>query len=109
MRRDQLEHAIRTACQSIQQTEIIVVGSQAMRLTGPQEDQRRSPKVSGHHATDNASVAAAWRRREERLDDLVKPEAHSLVDAAQPATRHSWSRTGAVTQTNNPPMPPRVR
>ncbi len=30
MRRDQLEHAIRTACQSIQQREIIVVGSPAI-------------------------------------------------------------------------------
>lgn len=30
MRRDQLEHAIRTACQIIQQTEVIVVGSQAI-------------------------------------------------------------------------------
>jgi hypothetical protein len=29
MRRDQLEHAIRTACQIIQQPEAIVVGSQA--------------------------------------------------------------------------------
>jgi hypothetical protein len=30
MRRDQLEHAIRTACQIIQQPEVIVVGSQAI-------------------------------------------------------------------------------
>ena len=30
MRRDQLEHAIRTACQIIQQHEVIVVGSQAI-------------------------------------------------------------------------------
>ncbi len=30
MRRDQLEHAIRTACQILQQSEVIVVGSQAI-------------------------------------------------------------------------------
>ena len=30
MRRDQLEHAIRTACQIIHQSEVIVVGSQAI-------------------------------------------------------------------------------
>src|SRR5665811_1313552 len=30
MRRDQLEHAIRAACQIIDQTEVIVVGSQAI-------------------------------------------------------------------------------
>lgn len=30
MRRDQLEHAIRAACQIIQQSEVIVVGSQAI-------------------------------------------------------------------------------
>ena len=30
MRRDQLEHAIRTACQIIEQPEVIVVGSQAI-------------------------------------------------------------------------------
>jgi hypothetical protein len=30
MRRNQLEHAIRTACQIIRQSEVIVVGSQAI-------------------------------------------------------------------------------
>jgi hypothetical protein len=30
MRRDQLEHAIRAACQIIQHSEVIVVGSQAI-------------------------------------------------------------------------------
>ena len=30
MRRDQLEHAIRTACQIIERPEVIVVGSQAI-------------------------------------------------------------------------------
>lgn len=38
MRRDQLEHAIRTACQVIERSEVIVVGSQAILGTFP-EDQ----------------------------------------------------------------------
>lgn len=38
MRRDQLEHAIRTACQIIDRSEVIVVGSQAILGTFP-EDQ----------------------------------------------------------------------
>ncbi|MEU4361217.1 DUF6036 family nucleotidyltransferase [Promicromonospora sp. NPDC023987] len=38
MRRDQLEHAIRTACQIIEHPEIIVVGSQAILGTFREED-----------------------------------------------------------------------
>ncbi|MBK5232264.1 MAG: hypothetical protein JJE13_04710 [Thermoleophilia bacterium] len=38
MRRDQLEHAIRTACQIIGQTEVIVVGSQSILGTYREED-----------------------------------------------------------------------
>lgn len=38
MRRDQLEHAIRTACQIIQQSEVIVVGSQAILGTYDQDE-----------------------------------------------------------------------
>lgn len=49
MRRDQLEHAIRTACQIIQQPEVIVVGSQAILGTYdesqlPAERQHRSAR-----------------------------------------------------------------
>jgi len=38
MRRDQLEHAIRAACQIIQQTAVIVVGSQAILGTYREEE-----------------------------------------------------------------------
>ncbi|MEJ7743276.1 MAG: DUF6036 family nucleotidyltransferase [Nocardioidaceae bacterium] len=38
MRRDQLEHAIRTACQIIQHTEVIVVGSQAILGTYAEDE-----------------------------------------------------------------------
>jgi hypothetical protein len=37
MRRDQLEHAIRTACQIIGQPEVIVVGSQSILGTFVEE------------------------------------------------------------------------
>jgi len=38
MRRDQLEHAIRTACQIIDHTEVIVIGSQAILGTYGEEE-----------------------------------------------------------------------
>lgn len=38
MRRDQLEHAIRTACQMIDRPEIIIVGSQAILGTYDEDD-----------------------------------------------------------------------
>ncbi len=38
MRRDQLEHAIRTACQIIGRPEVIIVGSQAILGTYPEEE-----------------------------------------------------------------------
>lgn len=38
MRRDQLEHAIRTACQILDQTEVIVIGSQAILGTFAESD-----------------------------------------------------------------------
>jgi hypothetical protein len=38
MRRDQLEHAIRTACQIIQHSEVIVVGSQAILGTYDEDE-----------------------------------------------------------------------
>jgi hypothetical protein len=46
MRRDQLEHAIRTACQIIQRPEVIVVGSQA--ILGTHDDESQLPR-RGHH------------------------------------------------------------
>ncbi len=43
MRRDQLEHAIRTACQIIEQPEVIVVGSQAILGTYERRPGHRRP------------------------------------------------------------------
>ena len=47
MRRDQLEHAIRTACQIIGHDEVIVVGSQAILGTYQEDDLPIAATMSG--------------------------------------------------------------
>ena len=47
MRRDQLEHAIRTACQIIGSDEVVIVGSQAI-LGTYDEQQLRSPSARSY-------------------------------------------------------------
>ena len=47
MRRDQLEHAIRTACQIIERPEVIVVGSQAILGTFREDELPRQATMSG--------------------------------------------------------------
>ena len=46
MRREQLEHAIRTACQIIGHSEVIVVGSQAILGSIPEDDLPREATMS---------------------------------------------------------------
>lgn len=46
MRRDQLEHAIRAACQIIQSTDVIVVGSQAILGTYDESQLPAEAKLS---------------------------------------------------------------
>jgi hypothetical protein len=46
MRRDQLEHAIRTACQIIERPEVIVVGSQAILGTFREDELPRQATMS---------------------------------------------------------------
>jgi hypothetical protein len=47
MRRDQLEHAIRAACQIIGRPEVIVVGSQAILGTFGEDELPREATMSG--------------------------------------------------------------
>ncbi|UMG91167.1 helix-turn-helix transcriptional regulator [Nocardioides sp. TF02-7] len=54
MRRDQLEHAIRTACQIIEQPEVIIVGSQAILATVPASMARNRPKLPKWGRSDAA-------------------------------------------------------
>ncbi|MCU1699147.1 MAG: hypothetical protein JWR34_5210 [Mycobacterium sp.] len=60
MRRDQLEHAIRAACQITRQTEVIVVGSQAILGTYPEYElptvATRSMEVDILPITDDNNV-----------------------------------------------------
>lgn len=69
MRRDQLEHAIRAACQIINAEEIIVVGSQSILGTLPEEDLPAAATMSTEIdilpiADDNDETA--------RLADLIE-------------------------------------
>ena len=69
MRRDQLEHAIRTACQIIKAQEVIVVGSQAILGTYSEDDLPAAATMSLEIdvlpiADDNEEVA--------RLGDLIE-------------------------------------
>lgn len=47
MRRDQLDHAIRAACQIIGRPEVIVVGSQAILGTFGEDELPRQATMSG--------------------------------------------------------------
>ena len=47
MRRDQLEHAIRAACQIIGRPEVIMVGSQAILGTFGEDELPRQATMSG--------------------------------------------------------------
>jgi hypothetical protein len=69
MRRDQLEHAIRTACQIIGRPEVIVVGSQAILGTFREDQLPPAATISGEIdilpiADDNTETA--------RLADLLE-------------------------------------
>ena len=69
MRRDQLEHAIRTACQIIGQPAVVVVGSQSILGTYREEDLPAEATMSVEVdilpiADDNAETA--------RLADLIE-------------------------------------
>jgi hypothetical protein len=69
MRRDQLEHAIRTACQIIERADVIVVGSQAILGTFREEELPPEATMSVEIdilpiADDNAETG--------RLADLIE-------------------------------------
>ena len=69
MRRDQLEHAIRTACQIIERPEVIVVGSQAI-LGSFREDELPAEQPGRRIAT---SLQLCWRQ------DSREPGFHRVV------------------------------
>lgn len=65
MRRDQLEHAIRAACQIIGHPAVIIVGSQAI-LASYREDElpveaTMSVEIDVMPMADNNVITAGWR------------------------------------------------
>jgi hypothetical protein len=66
MRRDQLEHAIRTACQIIDRTEVIVVGSQSILGTFQEDELPAEATMSVEVGVLPIAASTAWivwRRR----------------------------------------------
>ena len=75
MRRDQLEHAIRTACQIIQQTEVIVVASQAILGT---YDESQLPAAATMSIEVDILPIADSNEETARLADLIEGVAGEL-------------------------------
>ena len=69
MRRDQLEHAIRTACQIIEQPEVIVVGSQAILGT---YDESELPAAATMSIEVDILPIADSDEETARLADLIE-------------------------------------
>ena len=75
MRRDQLEHAIRTACQIIEQAEVIVVGSQAILGTF---DESELPAAATMSIEVDILPIADSNAETARLADLIEGVAGEL-------------------------------
>ncbi len=75
MRRDQLEHAIRTACQIVEAAEVIVVGSQAILGTYREEDLPAEATMSME--VDVLPIAAS-EAETIRLGDLIEGAAGEM-------------------------------
>jgi len=69
MRRDQLEHAIRTACQIIEQQEVIVVGSQS--ILGTYDETQLPPAATMSIEVDILPLADT-NEETARLADLIE-------------------------------------
>jgi len=69
MRRDQLEHAIRTACQIIEHSEVIVVGSQAILGT---YDEDELPAAATMSIEVDILPIADSNEETARLADLIE-------------------------------------
>jgi hypothetical protein len=69
MRRDQLEHAIRAACQIIQRPEVIVVGSQAILAS---YDEERLPRAATMSQEIDILPIAEGNDETGRLADLIE-------------------------------------
>lgn len=93
MRRDQLEHAIRTACQIIQQPEVIVVGSQAILGT---YDESQLPAAATMSIEVDILPIADSNGETARLADLIEGVAGELSPFEE---LHGFSIDGVDLQT----------
>jgi hypothetical protein len=94
MRRDQLEHAIRTACQIIGAPEVIVVGSQSILGTYPEDELPTAATMSGE--VDVLPIAET-NEKTARLADLIEGVAGELSPFAQ---LHGYSIDGVDLETS---------
>lgn len=94
MRRDQLEHAIRTACQIIHAPEVIVVGSQAI-LGTYREDEL--PAAATMSVEVDILPIAADNQQTARLADLIEGVAGELSPFEQ---LHGYSIDGVDLETS---------
>lgn len=89
MNREQLEHAIRTACQSIQHDEIIVVGSQAILGTFDEDELPAVATMS--HEVDILPIADT-NEETARLADVIEGAAGEWSLRGTARLRHRWGR-----------------
>jgi hypothetical protein len=94
MRRDQLEHAIRTACQIIGRSEVIVVGSQAILGTFPED---RLPADATMSIEVDILPIADDNRETARLADLIEGVAGEFSPFEQ---LHGFSIDGVDLETS---------
>ncbi|HJQ44327.1 MAG TPA: DUF6036 family nucleotidyltransferase [Jatrophihabitantaceae bacterium] len=94
MRRDQLEHAIRTACQIIDASEVIVVGSQAI-LGTYREDEL--PAAATMSAEVDVLPIASTNQETSHLADLIEGVAGELSPFEQ---QHGFSIDGVDLETS---------
>ena len=94
MRRDQLEHAIRTACQIIGRPEVIVVGSQAILGTFREDELPSQATMSGE--IDILPIADS-NEETARLADRIEGVAGELSPFEQ---LHGFSIDGVDLQTS---------
>ena len=92
MRRDQLEHAIRTACQITGTHEVIVVGSQAILGT---YDEDELPRAATMSVEIDVLPIADTDQETERLADLIEGVAGEFSPFEQTVGAACW-RLAAV-------------
>jgi hypothetical protein len=112
MRRDQLEHAIRTACQIIERPDVIVVGSQAILGTFREDELPRQATMSGEidilpiadsneetaQLADRIEGVAGESRRSNSFMALVSMASTSRRPRCRRAGGIAWSRCRTPTR-----------